>query len=379
MGSVKRTAAAAMTAAISALALPAAGAHAATKTFGYTGQEQTFIVPARVSHLQVFATGAHGAGFGGAGAVVSGPLTVTPGQTLYVEVGGAGVFVDPSRSAFNGGGIGGSVPGPGEDGGNGGGASDVRTVSKVPSDSAASLDSRLIVAGGGGGDGTSGTASGSSGAGGGGGAAGLTGAGAGSGADGGQGAGPGGPGAGGSGNGGGPANGGSGSPGVGGYGGSSSGIAGGGGGGGGGVYGGGGGGGDQGGNGGGAGGGGGSSLVPAGGSSSFAAPGQDAQVQITSQIPPPPKPDTKITKAKIRKKKHRATFSFKAIGSASGFDCKLVKANRKKNPGFSACTSPKAYKKLKPGSYTFEVRARNAQGPDATPAKRSFTIPAPKV
>ena len=87
MGSVKRTAAAAMTAAISALALPAAGAHAATKTFGYTGQEQTFIVPARVSHLQVFATGAHGAGFGGAGSVVSGPLTVTPGQTLYVDGG----------------------------------------------------------------------------------------------------------------------------------------------------------------------------------------------------------------------------------------------------------------------------------------------------
>src|SRR5437879_6833269 len=43
---------------------PAAGAHGAMKTFGYTGQQQTFVVPAGVSHLQVLAVGAHGAGFG---------------------------------------------------------------------------------------------------------------------------------------------------------------------------------------------------------------------------------------------------------------------------------------------------------------------------
>src|SRR2546429_2834847 len=104
---------------------PAAGAHGATKTFGYTGQQQTFVVPAGVSHLQVLAVGAHGAGFGGAGAVVSGTLTVSPGETLYVEVGG-------------------------------GGASDVRTISMVPLDSSVSLNSRLIVAGAGGGDGTRG-------------------------------------------------------------------------------------------------------------------------------------------------------------------------------------------------------------------------------
>ena len=357
---------------------PAAGAHGATKTFGYTGQQQTFVVPAGVSHLQVLAVGAHGAGFGGAGAVVSGTLTVSPGETLYVEVGGAGVFRDPSAAAFNGGGIGGSVPGGGPDGGGGGGASDVRTISMVPLDSSVSLNSRLIVAGAGGGDGTSGTSGGSGGMGGEGGSAGATGANAGSGlTNGGQGAGPSGPGMGGSGNGGGAADGSTGSPGFGGAGGSGNGLAGGGGGGGGGLYGGGGGGGDEGGFGGGGGGGGGSSLVPAAGTSSLAIPGQAAEVQISYQLPPPKpasKPDTKITKAKIRKKKHRAKFSFEAIGSASRFECKLTKAKRKKNPTFWACSSPKTYKKLKRGSYTFEVRARNRQGVDPTPAKRRFTI-----
>ena len=117
--------------------------------------------------------------------------------------------------------------------------------------------------------------------------------------------------------------------------------------------------------------------MPAAGTSSLAIPGQAAEVQISYQLPPPKppsKPDTKITKAKIRKKKHRAKFSFEAIGSASRFECKLTKAKRKKNPTFWACSSPKTYKKLKRGSYTFEVRARNRQGVDPTPAKRRFTI-----
>ncbi len=352
------------------------GALAATKSFVFTGKEQTFVVPPGVSRLQVVAIGAHGAGVGGIAAIISGPLTVTPRKTLYVEVGGAGAYSDFPVAAFNGGGMGGFVAGGGTDGGSGGGATDIRTVSMVPSDSATSLQSRLIVAGGGGGDGGYGTSSGSAGNPGTGGSAGATGANAGSeNAFGGQGANPG-AGSGGNGNGDAQANGGAGSLGFGGNGGSGAYAAGGGGGGGGGLYGGGGGGGDNGGFGGGAGGGGGSSLVPAGGTSGFATTGQYAQVQITYQPPPPAKkPDTKITKVSIKKKKHRAKFSFEATGSASGFDCKLVKANRKKNPGFSACTSPKTYKKLKPGNYTFEVRARSAHGVDPTPAQHSFTIP----
>jgi hypothetical protein len=52
----------------------------------------------------------------------------------------------------------------------------------------------------------------------------------------------------------------------------------------------------------------------------------------------------------------------------TGLQCALVK------PSFSACRSRKTYKHLKPGKYTFEVRAFNAAGADPTPAKKSFTI-----
>ena len=89
-------------------------------------------------------------------------------------------------------------------------------------------------------------------------------------------------------------------------------------------------------------------------------------------------PGTKITKVKISSKHHQAKFSFEAIGRSSGFQCALVKEPRKHHkkpkPLFSGCTSPKTYKQLKPGEYTFEVRAFKSAGADPTPAKKSFTI-----
>jgi hypothetical protein len=100
-------------------------AGASTQTFGFTGAEQTYTVPAGVTAIHVTAIGAAGedSSFngtvnlakGGLGADVSGVLSVTPGQTLYVEVGGVGQ-------------CNGSAPGPGP-AGDGGGAGDVRTVS----------------------------------------------------------------------------------------------------------------------------------------------------------------------------------------------------------------------------------------------------------
>jgi hypothetical protein len=137
---------------LAALALPVA---ASAATFGFTGEEQTYGVPAGVTALHVVAIGAAGrsgsaGGSGGAGAAVAGTLAVTPGQTLYVEVGGVG--------ECNGSGLGGS--GTSFGGGAGGGASDVRTLSVADgggslcnTQSTPSLNSRLIVAGGGGGDG----------------------------------------------------------------------------------------------------------------------------------------------------------------------------------------------------------------------------------
>ena len=118
-------------------------------TFASTGAEQTFTVPADVSAVTITAIGAPGgkgnpetASTGGRGAKVSTAIAVTPGQTLYVEVGGPGGL---GGGGFNGGG--GSFFG-----GGGGGASDVRTQPRsVP---LTTTDSRILVAGGGGGNGS---------------------------------------------------------------------------------------------------------------------------------------------------------------------------------------------------------------------------------
>ena len=64
-----------------------------------------------------------------------------------------------------------------------------------------------------------------------------------------------------------------------------------------------------------------------------------------------------------------ATFTFTALEAGSTFQCQLNMG------GFTACTSPKTYTGLTPGSYTFEVRAIDQAGnQDLTPAERSFTI-----
>ena len=120
-------------------------------TFAYTGAEQTFTVPAGVGSVQVLAVGGTGGEQigeegGGEAAQVSGQLSVTPGEVLYVEVGGRG---EPGEgSAFNGGGNG-CCEEPEPEASGGGGASDVRTS---PRALGLSPDPRLLVAGGGGGE-----------------------------------------------------------------------------------------------------------------------------------------------------------------------------------------------------------------------------------
>jgi hypothetical protein len=134
-----------------------------TCTFSSTGSEQSFVVPAGVTSIQVTAIGGKGAGghpgsnngTGGFGATVSGTIPVTSGETLYVEVAGNGqvgtTFAD--GGGFNGGGNSGFHAL--NAGGGGGGASDVRTTSCAGScpGSSSSFGSRLLVAGGGGGGG----------------------------------------------------------------------------------------------------------------------------------------------------------------------------------------------------------------------------------
>ena len=162
-GSLALGAAALLAAAVPAQAAPAAlpaGCTAAsgTVTCTYTASGQTqFTVPPGVSSLTATVVGAQGgADFGlaqpgGLGAVATGTLTVTPAQTLYLEVG------------ILGGAAGQLVPGF-TDSGAGGGESDVRTCPAAGTcSSGTTLGSRLLVAGGGGGTGDFGGAAGNAG------------------------------------------------------------------------------------------------------------------------------------------------------------------------------------------------------------------------
>jgi hypothetical protein len=109
-----------------------------TVTFTNVDGEQCYTVPSGVTSLAAAAVGAPGTFYalgpeGGYGGVVLGQLSVTSGETLYVEVGSPGGL---SCSVFGGGGAGG-----------GGGSSDVRTESI--SSGSGSVSSRLLVAAGG--------------------------------------------------------------------------------------------------------------------------------------------------------------------------------------------------------------------------------------
>jgi len=114
-----------------------------SQTFNFTGAAQQFIVPAGVTSLTVDAYGAQGGNAlfatGGQGGRITATITVSPGETLTVNVGGQGQSVSTNATGgYNGGGDGG---GTGAAGG-GGGASDVRRGATL-----------LVVAGGGGGAG----------------------------------------------------------------------------------------------------------------------------------------------------------------------------------------------------------------------------------
>ena len=335
-------------------------------TFLYTGGEQTFTVPAGVTTLHVVAIGGAGgasAVFGGAAAQVTADLAVTPGQTLYIEVGGKGKDgASGGAGGFNGGAAGGF--GGTSAAGGGGGASDIRTL---PGPSL-SPDTRQIIAAGGGGGGATGT----EGIGGAGGAA-ESGGESSSDFNGGGSAGT--QSIGGSGGAGVMTSGEEGVRGVGGVGGSSCDEGGGGGGGGGGLFGGGGGGpgchSTSGG-----GGGGGSSFVPAGGSLALASLSAEPQVQITytppAPIEAPATPNTKLGShpakvVKTKKKKVKVKFGFSSNVAGATFRCKLDKGS------FAPCTSPKSYR-VKPGKHKFSVQALNGGVADPTPASFGFKV-----
>jgi hypothetical protein len=133
-------------AALLSLILPAAPAAAAIDaaassnivTFGYTGSQQSWIVPPDVTSIGVDAEGAQGSGtFGGLGGWTHAVVPVTPGDVVNIFVGGQG---HGAAAGWNGGGDGGCCGA----GAGGGGASDVRI-------GGTELSNRIVVAGGGGG------------------------------------------------------------------------------------------------------------------------------------------------------------------------------------------------------------------------------------
>ena len=106
-----------------------------TLTVGYTGGPQYFQVPAGVTSVTFDLYGSQGAGNGGKGGEATVTQAVTPGDLYQINVGGQG--------GWNGGGSGGSSSG-GAGGSNGGGATDLRLGGTAPAN-------RVLVAGGGGG------------------------------------------------------------------------------------------------------------------------------------------------------------------------------------------------------------------------------------
>jgi Glycine rich protein len=159
-----------------AFAWPAEAFGAAAPTqFAPTGAQQVYTVPSGVLLEGLVVQGAWGGsadpqppasqGIFAAGATLQGYLATTPGETLYAEVGQNGA-AGGGATFGGGGGAGGGNDNPtcssngdpcaGAVAGSGGGASDVRTCSMSAascSGGGSSLDSRLIVASGGGGDG----------------------------------------------------------------------------------------------------------------------------------------------------------------------------------------------------------------------------------
>jgi streptogramin lyase len=81
-------------------------------------------------------------------------------------------------------------------------------------------------------------------------------------------------------------------------------------------------------------------------------------------------------KVKTSRKKAKVKFKFSSSEPTATFECALKRPRRKadKAPAtFKPCTSPRKYK-LKPGKYTFQVRATVGGVTDDTPARQKFKI-----
>ena len=116
-------------------------------TFNFTGSDQTWIVPANITSILVEAYGAQGGSkdvAGGLGGKVQAIIKVTPGETLYIMVGGQPSLNSITAVYGNGGNAGTNASSAAKQGAAGGGMTALFRTSVV-------MSNVLLVAGGGGG------------------------------------------------------------------------------------------------------------------------------------------------------------------------------------------------------------------------------------
>jgi hypothetical protein len=90
-------------------------------------------------------------------------------------------------------------------------------------------------------------------------------------------------------------------------------------------------------------------------------------------------PNTLVLEHKVSSHEHRATFRFTPTGTATRFECALVRKPTRSGektpaPEYVSCHSPKTFTRLKAGSYVLYVRAVGPGGADKTPARYKFKI-----
>jgi len=98
--------------------------------------------------------------------------------------------------------------------------------------------------------------------------------------------------------------------------------------------------------------------------------------QATTQAPCVP-PTTTITAGPIHTAKSHVKYKFTSNAPAATYECRLKgkKVNTVQVKTYRPCRSPKRYKNLLPGHYTFFVRATDAAGyVDPTPAKVKLRV-----
>lgn len=123
---------------------------------------------------------------------------------------------------------------------------------------------------------------------------------------------------------------------------------------------------------------------PAGSGGSSGRGGSPIPTPPTTHAPTPPSaakggaPITVIARTHVNATAHVASFVLRASGTASGFQCALVRRSATTapiaNPRYGACGAVSVYRHLATGRYTFYARAVDSAGSARKPARRSFSI-----